>query len=461
MGITNQRETTVVWDRHTGQPLHNAIVWHDTRTHSTCELLREKISSNQVRQICGLPISTYFSGVKLRWLMDNVPSVAEKVRDGTALFGTIDTWLVWNLSEGHQHVTDVTNAGRTMMMSLHTLEWNETLLNLLGVTPQILPQIRSSSEIYGNMSATKLKNVPIAGLIGDQQAALVGQSAFNVGDVKNTYGTGCFLIVNTGNTAHFSSHGLLTTPAYKIGDEDCVYSLEGSIANTGSSVSWLRRILGVPSAAGIQELASTVDDTGDVYFVPAFSGLLAPRWREDARGCIVGLTQFTNRAHLSYATLESMAFQVNDVLKAASEDMGTPISQLKVDGGASVNNLLLQMQADIANIDIIRPVVVETTALGAAFVAGHAVGVYENVQAFIDHWSMESEFNPAITEEERVRKITRWNEAVERSLGWADDVADDGADDAKVSSIISTAVAAFVVGALVGAGIAMCRVGTK
>lgn len=422
IGITNQRETTVVWDRNTGIPLCKAIVWMDARTHDTASELRRTISSETVRSITGLPISTYFSGVKFLWMLDNVPEVRTAVANGTAMFGTIDTWLVWNLTTEAAHVTDVTNAGRTMLMNIRTLNWDETMMSIIGVKRDILPEIRSCSEVYGTMEDTMLKGVPITGLIGDQQAALVGQSCFSVGEGKNTYGTGCFLIINTGEEPKFSKNGLLTTPAYKIGKHaNCIYSLEGSVAIAGALVQWMRDKLRMIDHAGeIEALAGCVSDTGNVYCVPAFSGLFAPRWREDARGTIVGMTQFTEKAHLARAMLASITYQVNDVLRAASEDMGAPIRELKVDGGASVNNLLLQMQADITDSAVVRPQVVETTALGAAFVAGHEVGLFQSQDAFQNHWQLDRKFEPNITENERQTRLCKWEAAVERSLGWGD-----------------------------------------
>lgn len=422
IGITNQRETTVVWDRNTGQPLHRAILWKDGRTNATADYLRTKISSEKVRSITGLPIFTYFSGVKLRWMMDKVPEVKQAIDNGTAMFGTIDTWLIWNLTTDAAFVTDVTNAGRTMLMNIRDLKWDQTMMDLIGISTDILPEIRSCSEKYGEMKGTLLKGTPIAGLIGDQQAALVGQACFEVGEVKNTYGTGCFLIVNTGDQPKFSTKGLLTTPAYQIGpDAKCMYSLEGSIAVAGAVVEWLKNdVQLIQSASEIEALASTVEDTGDVYCVPAFSGLFAPRWRQDARGTICGITQYTRRAHIARAILASITYQVNDVLVAASEDMGAPITELRVDGGASVNNLLLKMQADITQANVVRPKVFETTALGAAFAAGHAVGLFQSPQEFREHWEEDHRAVPDITEEERQARLSKWEAAVERSLGWTE-----------------------------------------
>lgn len=424
IGITNQRETLVVWNKHTGRPLYNAIVWHDVRTSETCDTLREMISTDVVRSITGLHISTYFSGVKLRWMLDNVPEVRAGIDDGTALVGTIDTWLVWNLSREKAYCTDVTNAGRTMLMNLKTLSWDSRMLDLIGIDETVLPKIKSCSEVYGHMERTLLAGTRIAGVIGDQQAALVGQSCFEFGEAKNTYGTGAFLIVNTGETPTLSKHGLLTTPAYKMGPSaSCVYSIEGSVAVAGSAIKWLRDNLGMISSAEESEsIASGVPDTGNVHFVPAFSGLFAPRWDDSARGTIVGMTAFTAKAHFVRATLEGVAHTVNDVVRAAEKDMGTPLAELRVDGGASVNNLLMQMQADITGTNVVRPSVVETTALGAAFCAGHAVGLFNSLAEFREQWEPERHFSPAITEEARKVRLCKWNAAVQRSLGWGRNV---------------------------------------
>eukprot|EP00168_Porphyra_purpurea_P007369 TRINITY_DN1922_c0_g1_i2.p1 TRINITY_DN1922_c0_g1~~TRINITY_DN1922_c0_g1_i2.p1 ORF type:complete len:563 (+),score=140.30 TRINITY_DN1922_c0_g1_i2:171-1859(+) len=455
VGITNQRETTVVWDKESGVPLCRAIVWLDTRTRSTCESLKKRIDVDRVRELCGLPVSTYFSGVKLRWLMDERPAVKEALNAGTALFGTIDTWLVWNLSGRATHVTDVTNAGRTMLMDIRTMDWNDELVEALGVPRSCLPTIRSCAEVYGKMAGkvgekagtigemagTVLAGVPISGIMGDQQAALVGQSCFRVGEAKATYGTGCFLIVNTGDTPVFSSKGLLTTPAYQLGpDAPPVYALEGSIAIAGAAISWLRDNLHlIHTAAEVEALAASVPDTGDVYFVPALSGLFAPRWRPDARGTIVGMTQFTTAAHIVRATLEAIAFQVMEVLRAVGgdllesgvlgasaggqdEDGGAEatneavsdttsfIREVRVDGGASVNNLLMQMQANLVGAPVLRPAVVETTALGAAFAAGLAVGVFDSPESLQEKWTLDRRFEPELSVAERAHASTggRW-----------------------------------------------------
>lgn len=421
LGIANQRETTVVWDRNTGKPLHNAIVWQDSRTSTTSEQLRSKIDSEKVRRITGLPISSYFSGVKLRWLIDNIPDVRQAVEDGSAMFGTVDSWLVWSLTSERAFITDVTNAGRTMLMNLNSLEWDDEMLRAIDVPRSILPEIRSSSEVLGHLSCTALEGLPIGGVIGDQQAALVGQSCFDVGDTKSTYGTGCFLIVNTGPEPKLSQNGLLTTPAYKLGAEsDCIYALEGSIAVAGSAITWLRDGLGViDNAAESETVAQSVEDTGNVYVVPAFTGLYAPWWNEEARGTIVGITQYTTYKHIVRAVLEAMAFKVDAVLQAASNDMGAPIAELKVDGGVTKNSLVLQMQADVTNTPVVRPKVTETTALGAAFCAGHAVGLFQSKQAFQDAWQLDTRFEPRIDSTTRGQKLRMWNRAVQTAIGWA------------------------------------------
>lgn len=452
MGITNQRETMLLWDKETGQPLHKAIVWQDARTKDTCDMLRSQYSNARVQKISGLPISTYFSGVKLRWLLDNVPEVRKAVDDRTALFGTIDTWLVWSLTGKKSHVTDVTNAGRTMLMNIETLQWDPELMAMIGVTSDILPDIRSCSENFGTLELSILKGKPITGLIGDQQSALVGQAAFKVGEGKNTYGTGCFFIVNTGLERRTSKHQLLTTPAYKFGDKDCVYSLEGSVAIGGAAVSWLKKIGLIESAGEMEKLAGSVENTEDTWFVPAFSGFLAPRWREDARGALVGLTQATTKAHIARATLEGIAHKVNEVLTAAAEDMGEPLTALRVDGGASVNNLLMQMQSDFSNVNVMRPKNVETTALGAAFAAGLKVGMFKSEEAFRKSWSLDREFQPLMSPEQRKQRLDRWEEAVQKSLGWV-------GEPIKSSVITKNTAVIALVAACVGSVVtlAVCR----
>jgi len=422
LGVTNQRETLVVWDRETGQPLVNAIVWLDTRTRETTDRLRGSVDEALVRQRTGLPISTYFTGVKLRWLLDHNEDVRRALHQGSAICGTIDSWIVWNLTGG-VHVTDVTNAGRTMLMNVKTCSWDEQMLEMLDIPRSCLPEIRSSSEVYGFVKGTELDGVPLAGILGDQQSALVGQSCFDIGDAKCTYGTGCFLIVNTGTQLVYSNHGLLTTPAYQLGkDQPVVYSLEGSIAVAGAAISWLKENLGlIQEPSDMESLASSVPDSGGVVFVPAFSGLFAPRWRQDARGTIVGMTLSTTKAHLCRSVLESIAFQVCDILQATELDISHPLHQLRADGGAAVNNLLMQLQSDLLGIPVHCPVVLETTALGVAFAAGLAVKLFQEVDQLRSHWKLDRGFIPSIPIQKREEMLRLWERAVTRSLGWVDD----------------------------------------
>eukprot|EP00177_Eucheuma_denticulatum_P006940 GFKZ01012626.1.p1 GENE.GFKZ01012626.1~~GFKZ01012626.1.p1 ORF type:complete len:551 (+),score=61.71 GFKZ01012626.1:327-1979(+) len=424
VGITNQRETVSVWDRQTGQPLHRAIVWHDVRTHDVCEALRKKISPNKVRQITGLNISTYFSAVKLRWMMDHVPAVRDAIENGTAMVGTIDTWLVYSLTREKNHLTDITNAGRTMLMDIRTGTWDPQMMDLIGIDASVLPEIRSCSELFGHLDGTVLKGTPITGVIGDQQSALVGQSCFSPGQAKNTYGTGCFLIVNCGETPQFSKYGLLTTPAYKLGPkQNTVYSLEGSVASGGLVIEWLRENLGLfTNPEESEALAEAANPGSVVQFVPAFNGLLAPRWDESARAGILGMTLETNKADLVRAAFEGIVCRVNDVLVAAANDMGRPLTDLRVDGGCSVNNLLIQMQSDISNLPVVRPQVIETTALGAAFCAGHAdgIGLFDSPEEFCDVWKPDVHLDPKIGEEERKKRLSRFEAAIERCSGWTD-----------------------------------------
>jgi glycerol kinase len=417
VGITNQRETTVVWDTETGEPLAPAIVWQDTRTDELCRELEADLGSDRFRSQTGLPIATYFSGPKLRWLLDNVPGLRSRAEAGTALFGTIDSWLTWKLTG--RHISDVTNASRTLLMDIHSMDWDDVIADAMSVPITMLPEIRSSSEIYGEAGGP-LGGVPIAGILGDQQAALFGQACFEPGDAKNTYGTGCFLLLNTGIEVVPSNHGLLTTVAYQIGAEPARYALEGSVAIAGASVQWLRDSIGlIDSAAEVEALAASVEDNGDVYFVPAFSGLFAPHWRSDARGAIVGLTRFTTAGHLARATLEATAFQTRDVLAAMESDSGVKLGSLKVDGGMTGNELLMQFQADLLGVPTVRPRVAETTALGAAFAGGLAVGVWSGTEELATLWSEDRRWEPAMEPVERERLHRRWQEAVERSLGWA------------------------------------------
>ena len=419
IGITNQRETTVVWDRVTGKPLYNAIVWQDTRTQDICDDLTARGVANQVREKTGLPIATYFSATKLKWILDNVPGARAAAQNGNALFGTIDTWLIWNLTRGAQggsHVSDVTNASRTMLMDLRALDWDDELLDLFTIPRAMLPTITSSSDARG-WGATTI-GPTVCGNFGDQQAALVGQSCFAPGQCKNTYGTGCFMLLNTGTKPVASKCGLLTTVAYRFGDEPTAYALEGSIAVTGSLVQWLRDNLGIISkSADVEPLAASVPDSGDVYFVPAFSGLFAPRWRADARGTIVGMTRYTNRAHLARAALEATAYQTRDVLEAMRDDGGINLSALKVDGGMTANELLMQFQADMLAVDVCRPKIMETTALGAAYAAARAVGAWPEKPAIQAEGGGKT-WTPKMEAATRKRLYDRWLAAVERSLGW-------------------------------------------
>ncbi len=420
VGITNQRETTVLWERATGAPVANAIVWQDTRTAALVEELADG-DANRLRAITGLPLSTYFSGPKARWLLDADPSLRARADAGELCFGTIDSWLIWQLTGGAVHVTDVTNASRTLLMDLRTLDWSEEALELIGVPRGMLPEIRSSSEVYGELrDGTALEGVPLAGILGDQQAALFGQACFEPGDAKNTYGTGCFLLVNTGEEP-IASRELLATVAYQLGDDPPRYALEGSIAVAGAGVRWLRDQLGfIDSADEVEALAASVTDTGDVYVVPAFSGLFAPRWRADARGTIVGITAYTTKAHIARAMLEATAWQTREVLDAVRSAVGTGVvlGQLKVDGGMTVDELLMQFQADVLGGPTIRPQVTETTALGAAYAAGLATGVWSSTDDVRANWREATRWEPRMDADEVERRYARWREAVERSLDW-------------------------------------------
>jgi glycerol kinase len=420
IGITQQRETTVVWDRTTGLPVYNAIVWQDTRTQEICDSLGDV---DQYRSRTGLPIATYFAAPKVRWILENVDGAREKADAGDLLMGTIDTWLIWNLTggiNGGVHVTDPTNASRTLLMDLKTLTWDETICAEIGIPMSMLPQIKSSSEVYGEVDAPPgLKGVPIAGILGDQQAATFGQACLSPGEAKNTYGTGNFVLLNTGTELVLSQNGLLTTVCYKIGEEPTVYALEGSIAVTGSLIQWLRdNIQLIGSAPEIEALAKTVDDNGDCYFVPAFSGLFAPYWRGDARGAIVGLTRFINRGHIARAALEAAAFQSREVIEAMEADSGVPLVTLKVDGGMVLNDLLMQFQADILGVPVIRPKVIETTALGAAYAAGLAVGFWASQEDIRANWAEGKRWEPEMSEAERERLYARWRQAVTRTFDW-------------------------------------------
>ncbi len=428
IGITNQRETVVVWDPHTGEPLCNAIVWQDTRTRGLCQQLIADGLEPTFREKTGLPIATYFSGPKLKWLLDNVAGLRDKADAGAAVFGNVDTWVIWNLtggSNGGAHVTDVTNGSRTMLMSLNTLDWDEELLRLLSIPRSMLPTIRPSSDpaSYGitRSNGPVGGEVPVCGDLGDQQAALFGQTCYSEGEAKNTYGTGCFMLLNTGPQPVPSKSGLLTTVAYGL-PEGTTYALEGSIAMTGAAVQWLRDNLGlIENAAESETIAQSVEDAGGIYFVPAFSGLFAPYWDMDARGVIVGLTRYVNRAHIVRATLESICYQTRDVLEAMRADSGIELTALKVDGGATVNNFLMQLQADVLGVPVVRPIVHETTALGAAYAAGLATGLWANLDELRANWGVDRTFEPQWSEGKREAAYTGWKKAVERSRDWVEE----------------------------------------
>jgi glycerol kinase len=423
IGVTNQRETAVVWNPKTGKPYYNAIVWQDTRTDKICNELAQDGGQDRFRPQTGLPLATYFSGPKIRWILDNVPGVRAAALRGEAVFGNMDTWIIWNLTggpNGGAHVTDVTNASRTLLMNLRTLDWDDEILHIMGIPRQMLPAIRPSSdrEFYGYA----LGKVPVCGDLGDQQAALVGQTCFGVGEAKNTYGTGCFMLLNTGAMAVPSKHGLLTTVAYKLGDGPAVYALEGSIAITGALVQWLRDNLHFfDFSKHIEDYARTVPDSGGIYFVPAFSGLFAPYWQSDARGVIVGLTRFINKGHICRAALEATAYQTREVLDAMEQDSGVKLTGLKVDGGMVYNELLMQFQADILGVPVVRPVVAETTALGAAYAAGLAVGYWDNLEDLRRNWQVDRTWQPAMAEETRTRLYRGWKRAVERTMHWLEE----------------------------------------
>ncbi|MEV8253226.1 glycerol kinase GlpK [Rhodoglobus sp. NPDC076762] len=429
VGITNQRETAVVWDRATGKPIYNAIVWQDTRTQSIVDRIAEDGGVERFKSIVGLPLATYFSGTKIAWILENVEGAREKADAGELMFGTTDTWVLWNLTggvNGGVHVTDVTNASRTLFMDLETLEWREDILEVFGVPASMLPAIKSSSEVYGNAESNSLlREVPIAGILGDQQAATFGQAAFDAGEAKNTYGTGNFLIFNTDTEIVHSKNGLLTTLGYKLGDAPAHYALEGSIAVTGSLIQWLRDNLGIiRDASEVEILAKTVEDNGGAYFVPAFSGLFAPYWRSDARGALVGLTRYVNKGHIARAALEATAFQTREVIDAVNADSGVPLTELKVDGGMIANNLLMQFQADILGVPVVRPVVAETTALGAAYAAGLAVGFWDGLDDLRKNWQEDSRWEPTMEEEERERLLRSWKKAVTKTFDWVDEDVD-------------------------------------
>jgi len=431
VGITNQRETTVVWEKSTGKPIYNAIVWQDTRTDAIINKLARVGGQDRFRKKTGLPLATYFSGPKIKWILDNVKGAKEKAKSGELLFGTIDTWLIWNLTG--RHVTDVTNASRTLLMNLKSLDWDAEILKVIGVPRAMLPEIRSSSEIYGSINARggvskmprsgsmPLHGISVAGDLGDQQAALFGQTCFKAGEAKNTYGTGCFMLMNTGSKPVQSKAGLLTTLGYKIGNQKAVYALEGSIAITGALIQWLRDNLGlIQSSAEAEALAQSVEDNGGIYFVPAFSGLYAPYWKSDARGVIVGLTRYVNKGHIARAALEATAYQTREVLDAMEKDSGVKLSALKVDGGMVFNDLLMQFQADILNVPAIRPKVAETTALGAAYAAGLAVGFWKDYDELRANWSKANEWRPAMNKNLRKKLYSGWKKAVTRTFDWVE-----------------------------------------
>ncbi|TIH32140.1 glycerol kinase GlpK [Subtercola vilae] len=426
IGITNQRETAVVWDKNTGEPVYNAIVWQDTRTQSIVDRLAGDEGVEKYKDIVGLPLSTYFAGTKIVWILENVDGARERAEAGDLIFGTTDTWVLWNLTggvDGGIHVTDVTNASRTMFLDLKTLEWRDDILADFGVPKSMLPTVKSSSEVYGVASDNSLlREVPIAGILGDQQAATFGQAAYGKGEAKNTYGTGNFIIFNTDTEIVKSENGLLTTIGYKLGDGETHYALEGSIAVTGSLVQWLRDNLGIiNSAPEVETLAKTVEDNGGAYFVPAFSGLFAPHWRSDARGALVGLTRYVNKGHIARAALEAIAFQTKEVIDAVNADSGVPLTELKVDGGATSNDTLLQFQADILGVPVVRPVVAETTALGAAYAAGLATGFWSSLDDLRANWLEDKRWEPNMDEDERARLYRNWKKAVTKTLDWVDE----------------------------------------
>ena len=428
VGITNQRETTIVWDKNTGEPVYNAIVWQDVRTGSIVREIAagDPLGTERYRQITGENISTYPSATKIKWILDNVEGAREKAEAGDLLFGTPDSWVVWNLTggtEGGVHVTDVTNASRTLLMDVRTLQWREDICKDFGIPMSMLPEIKSSSEIYGyGRPQGLLIDTPIAGILGDQQAATFGQACFEKGTAKNTYGTGCFMLMNTGEEPVFSTNGLLTTVLYKLGDSKPVYALEGSVAVAGSLVQWMRDNLGmIEKSSDIQALAETVEDNGGVYFVPAFSGLFAPYWRDDARGAIVGLTRYVTKGHIARAVEESTAFQSRELLDAMNADAGVPLKELKVDGGMTHDGLVMQFQADLCGVDVIQPKVIETTALGAAYAAGIAVGFWNGTEDVINNWQEGQRWSPQMDEGEVERTYRLWKKAVTRTFDWVDE----------------------------------------
>jgi glycerol kinase len=427
IGITNQRETTVVWNRKTGKPAYNAIVWQDTRVASAVAEFSAHAGQDRYRKKTGLPLATYFSALKIRWILDQIKDAREQAEAGDLLFGNIDTFFIWNLTRGKNakgdgaHITDVTNASRTQLMDLKTLQWDREILQDFNIPQQMLPKILSSSEIYGTAQLPAIAGVPIAGDLGDQQAALVGQACFKKGEAKNTYGTGCFMLMNTGEKPVLSNFGLLTTVAYKFGPKPACYALEGSIAITGALVQWLRDNLGIiKNSSDIEALARTVPDNGGVYFVPAFSGLYAPYWQDNARGIIAGLTRFANKGHIARAVLEATAFQVREVVEAMAKDSGIELDILRTDGGMVVNNVLMQFQSDILAKPVVSSRIKETTALGAAYAAGMAVGFFKNTDELIANWKEDQRWEPKMNEEDRTRQYHFWKKAVTRSFDWTE-----------------------------------------
>jgi glycerol kinase len=419
LGIANQRETTVLWERATGTPIQNAINWEDTRTDQLCRRLADEFGQERFREKTGLPVSTYFSGPKVRWLLDHVPGLRDRAEQGEVLFGTMDSWVIWNLCG--RHATDVTNASRTLLMNIHTLDWDDELLEMVGVPRAMLPEICSSSEIYGE-ARVALAGVPVASVLGDQHAALVGQTCFSPGEAKCTYGTGSFLLLNTGERPISSRGGLLTTLGYQLGSDKPTYALEGSIAITGALVQWFRDNLGlIGSAPEIETLALTVEDNGGCYFVPAFSGLFAPHWRSDARGVIAGLTSYINKGHLARAVLEATAWQTLEVVEAMNADYGQGFTELRVDGGMTANNLLMQSLADVLDVPVMRPIVAETVSLGAAYAAGLAVGFWHDIDSLRRNWHKAAEWWPRIDPEAREKRYRKWKKAVVRTVEWLDD----------------------------------------
>ena len=423
VGVTNQRETTVVWNKKSGLPYCNAIVWQDTRTDAICTQLADEGGQDRFRSIVGLPLATYFSGPKIKWILDNIPEVRKAAEDGDALFGNIDTWIIWNLTggkDGGVHITDVSNASRTMLMDLKTLDWDENILRIFSIPGSILPTIKSSSEIYG-ITQSEFQGISVAGDLGDQQAALFGQACFMPGEAKNTYGTGCFMLLNTGEKPFPSQYGLLTTLGYKIGSQPAVYCLEGSIAITGALVQWMRDNLKmINKSSDIEVLANSVEDNGGMYFVPAFSGLFTPYWRSDARGTIVGLTRYINQGHFARAALEATAYQTREVLEAMEKDSGVSLKALKVDGGMVYNDLLMQFQSDILNVPVVRPKITETTSLGAAYAAGLAVGYWKSFDELRANWNEDKKWHPVMEESTRSKLFNGWKKAVTRTFNWVD-----------------------------------------